>query len=125
MKSVPKMREEDRDKIINLSLPKYWEDMLQRRPSNKAGYINLSKENFKKMVKKAESEEDFTLMIDVLSNYLGHRNMIPHSCVDSLMERALETGNSNAVLDIIRLHSQLLYHPSTIVLEKYFIHYFA
>lgn len=41
------------------SLSEYFEDYMRRRPASKSGYINLAKENFRKMSEKATSESDF------------------------------------------------------------------
>jgi hypothetical protein len=50
---------------------------MRRRPATPSGYINLPKENFKSMVKKAKSEDDLKHLVYIHANYLGHRNILP------------------------------------------------
>lgn len=55
MKSAPRQSEEDKNKInsFNGDLAAYFDDLMRRRPQSTSGYINLPKENFKKMVERA------------------------------------------------------------------------
>lgn len=76
-KTIPKIKPDDMNKIINLSLPEYFDDYMKRRPVSKGGYIHLSKENFYKMIIKAKTEEEIKLLMSVYSNYIGHRNILP------------------------------------------------
>lgn len=52
MKIQPRLKEEDRDKILKLDMQDYVDDYLKRRKS-KNGYIMLSQVNFKNIVNKA------------------------------------------------------------------------
>ena len=54
------------DRISTMPLKEYFEDLLKRRPENKSGYIDLPKNNFKRMVKRVESEEDFLVCKDAI-----------------------------------------------------------
>lgn len=53
VKNAPKFNEEDADKINKLDLQAYFDDLMRRRPATESGYINLPKENFKRMVERA------------------------------------------------------------------------
>ena len=75
-----------------MDLPAYYDEYMKRRPASPQGYIHMSKENFLKMVNKAESESDFELLIDAYANYLGHRNFMPQTYVDAMMEKAAKHG---------------------------------
>lgn len=50
IKDAPIFNPEDADKINKLDLAAYFDDLMRRRPANESGYINLPKENFKRMV---------------------------------------------------------------------------
>lgn len=60
------------------------------------------------------------LLIDIYANYIGHRNILPQSYIEQMLLRALEMGHPDTMIEVFRLHSQLLYHPSDKVLEGYF-----
>jgi hypothetical protein len=47
---------------------------MTSRESNKSGYINLPKSNFKKMVDKIETASDVEVLKTAHVNYIGHRN---------------------------------------------------
>jgi hypothetical protein len=129
IKSPPHFnKEEDANKInsFNGDLAAYFEDLMHRRPKSASGYISLPKENFRLMVSRAQSERDCqTLLNTVLVNYIGHRNILPHAYVDGMALRALELGHPESMLELFRLHKELLYHPSTAVLAKYAAHFEA
>jgi hypothetical protein len=90
VKTVPKINRDDIDKINLLDLPKYFDDYIKRRPASASGYISLAKENFRKMVNKAESESDMKVLIEAYANYIGHRNIIPQSYIESMVEKAID-----------------------------------
>lgn len=77
LKNAPKFNEEDADKINKMELSAYFDDLMRRRPASESGYINLPKENFKNMVKRAKSESDLRTLAYAHANYLGHRNLLP------------------------------------------------
>lgn len=107
-----------------MELSAYFDDLMRRRPANEGGYINLPKENFKKMVTKAKNEADLKTLVYAHVNYIGHRKILPHAYVDSMLLRALELGHPEVMIDTFRLHTELVYHPSPLVTEKY-LEYFA
>ena len=126
MKSSPKINpEEDFNKInsFNGDLAAYFEDLMRRRPQTATGYINLPKENFKRMVERAQNETDLNTLVNAHANYLGHRNILPHSYVDLMIKKALEMGNPNTMLEVLKLHAELAYTPSVSVLASYLAHY--
>jgi len=55
LKSPPKYDEDNENKInkFNGDLGAYFDDLMRRRPQSVGGYINLPKENFKRMVERA------------------------------------------------------------------------
>ena len=65
---------------------------MRRRPQSTGGYISLPKENFKGMVSKASNATDMATLVNAHANYLGHRNILPHSYVDLMIKKALEVG---------------------------------
>ena len=89
---------------------------MRRRPTSTGGYIKLAKENFKKMVERAKNEEDMKSLIFAYANYLGHRNLVPQSYLDAMLMKALEIGHPETMFEMIYLHSELIYHPSPLVL---------
>lgn len=122
IKSAPRFNpDEDANKInsFNGDLAAYLEDLMRRRPQSTGGYINLPKENFKMMVDRAANEKDLATLVNAQVNYLGHRNLLPNAYVDAMLLKALELGKPEAMLEVLYLHSELLYHPSTQVLQKY------
>ena len=72
------------------------------------------------MVERAKTPTDVATLVNALVNYIGHRNILPHSYVDHMVKKALELGNPDGVLEILRLHSELIYHPNVKVVESYF-----
>ena len=127
MKSTPKFNEEDDNKInkFNGDLAAYFEDLMRRRPHTPSGYISLPQENFKNMITRAKNSTDIATLVNAYANYLGHRNILPHSYVDLMVKKALEVGNPEGVLEVIRLHTELIYHPNAKLLESYFNHFKA
>jgi hypothetical protein len=125
MKSAPKFNEEDDNKInkFNGDLAAYFEDLMRRRPHTPSGYISLPQENFKNMIERAKTATDIGTLVNAYANYLGHRNILPHSYVDLMVKKALEVGNPEGVLEVIRLHTELIYHPNAKLLESYFNHF--
>lgn len=122
IKSAPRFNpEEDTNKInaFNGDLAAYFEDLMRRRPQSAGGYINLPKENFKAMVERAANEKDLATLVNAQVNYLGHRNILPNAYVDAMLLKALELGKPEAMLEVLSLHSELLYHPSTQVIQSY------
>ena len=59
MKTYPKFKEESNNKINTLDLQTYFDDYMARSLSDSSGRINMSKENFKKMLARAKTEADF------------------------------------------------------------------
>jgi hypothetical protein len=56
IKDAPRFNPDEDDNKINSfngDLAAYFEDLMRRRPQSTGGYINLPKENFKKMVSRA------------------------------------------------------------------------
>jgi len=98
---------------------------MRRRPHTKSGYISLPQENFKNMVNVSKNEKDLATLVHAHVNYLGHRNILPQSYVDMMLLKALELGHPDTMLETLRLHSELIYHPSAVVLQRYFEHYKA
>ena len=64
------------NRINEIPLKEYFEEFLRRRPMNKSGYIDLSKPNFTKMVKKIKTEDDFAVIKDAHIQWIGHRNLL-------------------------------------------------
>jgi hypothetical protein len=50
--------------------------------------------------------------VNAHANYLGHRNILPHSYVDLMVKKALEIGEPDSMLEVIKLHAELAYTPS-------------
>jgi hypothetical protein len=71
------------------------------------------------MVERITVPEDVGTLKDAYYNYLGHRNILPQNIIDKLMLKALEIGEAGQMLDFVKYHSELLYHPSQKVLEEY------
>lgn len=115
----PRYDPENKDKINKMDLASYFEDLMKRREANPAGFINLPKENFKKMVEKAKTLKDLETLKYAHVNYLGHRNILPQSYVDLMMLKALEIGEPEIMFEVYHFHSELMYHPSTNVTKKY------
>ena len=93
--------------------------MLQRRPSCEAGYINLSKVNYRKMVGKMETEEDVDTMFDAYVQYIAHKNLLPHHMVDSMLVKSAELGYASKLNEMWKLHRYLLYWPSISTFNLY------
>ncbi len=125
IKSPPVFNEDNLNKInsFNGDLSAYFEDLMRRRPTSPTGYISLPKENFRRMVEKMKTPTDVVSLVNAYANYLGHRNVLPHSYVDQMLLKAIEVGNPEGALEIIRLHTELSYHPSAQVVEAYFKHF--
>ncbi len=102
-----------------MELSAYFEDLMRRRPSTPSGYINLPKENFKKMVEKAQSEEDLKTLTYAHVNYVGHRNLLPNGYVDKMVLKALELGYPEIMFEVLNLHEELVYHPHPKVIQAY------
>jgi hypothetical protein len=117
IKSPPKFNEEDTNKINSFGgdLSAYFEDLMRRRPHSEGGYIDLPKENFKSMVERTKTEKDLATLVYAHVNYLGHRNILPQAYIDKMLLKALELGHPETMLETIRLHSELIYHPSATV----------
>jgi hypothetical protein len=101
VKTSSKSNDEDNFNKINSfngDLAAYFEDLMRRRPQTTTGYINLPKENFKRMIEKAQNETDLATLVNAHANYLGHRNILPHSYVDLMIKKALEMGQPNTML---------------------------
>ena len=64
------------------------------------------------MVQKAKNATDMATLVNAHANYLGHRNILPHSYVDLMIQKALEIGEPDSMLEIIKLHGELAYTPS-------------
>ena len=64
------------------------------------------------MVQKAKNATDMVTLVNAHANYLGHRNILPHSYVDLMIQKALEIGEPDSMLEIIKLHAELAYTPS-------------
>jgi hypothetical protein len=123
MKSSPKFNpDEDENKInsFNGDLGAYFEDLMRRRPQSTGGYINLPKENFRRMVERAANQKDLETLKYAHANYLGHRNVLPQVYVDQMLLKALELGQPETMLETLTLHSELIYHPSPKVVSAYF-----
>lgn len=58
-------------------------------------------------------------LVNALANYLGHRNILPQNLYDRMLLKALELGKPESMLEVLRLHRELMYHPSTTVLKAY------
>jgi len=84
-KHVPYMEPEWENKINKLSLDEYLKDMMNTRHANAAGYIDLPKSNFKKMVVRTQTAEDVEVLKEAHVNYLGHRNILPQVMLDQMM----------------------------------------
>lgn len=102
-----------------MELPAYFDDLMRRRPANEGGYINLPKENFRRMVERAKNETDLKTLVYAHVNYIGHRNILPHSYVDLMLLKALELGHPETMFETFNLHTELIYHPSTKVTKAY------
>jgi hypothetical protein len=66
-----------------------------------------------------------TTLVNAMANYLGHRSFLPHTYVDLMLKKAMSLGHPNTMLEVLRLHKELLYHPSQEVLALYSEHYLA
>ena len=110
-RSVPPHNSENVDKINKLPLKAYLHELLRRRHANDSGYINLPKANFKAMTERVKNEEDLLVMKDAYVQYLGHRNILPQTVIDGLMMKALEIKTHQPMLEFLKFHSELLYHP--------------
>lgn len=75
------------------------------------------------MVEKAQNATDMVTLVNAHANYLGHRNILPHSYVDLMIKRALELGQPDTMLETLKLHAELAYTPSVQVLSAYLAHY--
>lgn len=117
----PRFNPEHAEKINAFpgDLAGYFDDLMRRRPANHSGYINLPHENFRSMVARASSAADFAALLDAQANYLGHRCMLPHSYVDGMLLKALESGQEEAMLEVLKLHEELVYHPARDVIRQY------
>lgn len=102
-----------------MELSAYFDDLMRRRPENKSGYINLPKENFRKMVERAKNDSDLKTLVYAHVNYIGHRNTLPHTYIDLMVMKALELGHPEIMFETFNLHSELLYHPSPNVVKAY------
>ena len=114
IKSPPIFNDENFNKInqFNGDLAAYFEDFMRRGPTTPTGYINLPKENFRRMVERMKTPADVASLVNAYANYLGHCNILPHSYVDQMLLKALEVGNPEGALEVLRLHAELIYHPS-------------
>ena len=61
------------------------------------------------MANNAKTVNDFQTMVFAYVNYIGHRNILPYKYTDIMMEKALENGVPEVVLDMYRYHAELLY----------------
>ena len=77
------------------------------------------------MISRAKTPTDIATLVNAYANYLGHRNILPHSFVDMMVSKALEVGNPEGVLEVLKLHSELIYHPNPKVIESFFNHFKA
>lgn len=64
------------------------------------------------MVSKVKTEEDIKTMLYAHVNFIGHRNLLKHSYVDTLMMKALELGYPDLMIETFKYHKEFLYHPS-------------
>ena len=78
---------------------------------NDLGYINLPQNNFSAMVQRMKTAEDVEICKDAFVNYIGHRNLISQVNIDKFMYKALDIGQPEKMLDIVKYHAELLYHP--------------
>ena len=76
-----------------MDITSYFEDYIRRRPSNPSGYIQLAQINYKKMLERATSKEDFHTMFDAWVQFIGHRNKIPCKDGDTLLLKSLRLGH--------------------------------
>ena len=49
--------------------------------------------NFKSMLSKAETKEDFATLMTAWVNFVGHRNKLPFEEGDLLLAKALKNGH--------------------------------
>jgi hypothetical protein len=56
------------------------------------------------MVRKAENVDNLTKLIEIYANYIGHRNIMPHSYVDIMLQKALDLGHPETMFDILKFH---------------------
>lgn len=59
-------------------------------------------------------------MVYAYANFIGHRNILPYSYPDLMMEKALENNVPEVVLDMYRNHGELIYHPNPKITQNYF-----
>lgn len=102
---------------MTASVSNHWEvrtkkGKLPPKPLNDLGYINLPQQNFETMINRIAAPEDVGTLKDAYYNYVGHRNILPQTIIDKLMIKALEIGEAKQMLDFVKYHSELLYHPS-------------
>lgn len=63
------------------------------------------------MVDRMKTAEDVDVCKDALVNFIGHRNLISQTILDKFMYKSLEIGQADKMHEIIKFHSELLYHP--------------
>ncbi len=123
LKNPPRYNEENADKINKLDLAAYFDDFMRRRPTTKTGFINLAKENFRRMVERSKNEDDMKTLVYAYVNFLGHRNLVPQTYLDQMLLKALEVGHPEVMLEVIQYHAELIYHPKPAVLQQYIEHF--
>ena len=92
-------------------------------PLNEMGYLNMPKENYTSMIRKAKTAGDVEVLKDAYFNFLGHRNLLPQTTLDKLMMKALEVQQPTLMFDFVKFHSELLYHPHPRVTQAYTEHF--
>lgn len=122
IKSSPVFNEENENKInkFNGNLAAYFDDFMRRRPANPSGYINLSKENFMLMIKRAQNEKDLQTLAYAHVQYIGHRSVLPQSYIEAMLSKALELGHPETMIEVFQYHSELLFHPHSDTVKAYF-----
>lgn len=90
---------------------------------NELGYIDLPQNNFSAMVDRMKTAEDVQVCKDALYNFIGHRNLISQNILDKFMYKSLEIGQPDQMHEIVKYHSELLYHPQPKVTQAYTTHY--
>lgn len=99
------------------------EGVKRPKPLNELGYIDLPSNNFSAMLDRMKTADDVEVCKDAFVNFLGHRNLMGQNTTDKFMWKALEIGQPELMFDMVKFHSELLYHPSPKVTQAYTDHF--
>lgn len=85
---------------VTLSPQEYYEKIVVKSEYNQEGFLKSSESELKRLLKMSKTREDFQICITGLYNFKGHRIRISPETLTSYIEKSIELGCPEDVLDV-------------------------